>query len=116
EPGCVLDASKGPILVGAGATLGANCVIQGPCAIGAHSSVMPVALIRPGTTIGPGCKVGGEVSNTILQANSNKSHEGFLGDSYLGEWVNLGAGTTTSNLKNTYGEVSMKIGSREIAS
>ncbi len=116
EPGCVLDASKGPVMVAAGAVLGANCVIQGPCAIGAHSTVMPVALVRPGTTIGPGCKVGGEISNSIIQGNSNKSHEGFLGDSYLGEWVNLGAGTTTSNLKNTYGEVSMRIGAREIAS
>ena len=91
-------------------------MIQGPCFVGWHSTVMPLALIRGGTSIGPQCKVGGEVSNAIILGSSNKSHEGFLGDSYLGEWVNLGAGTTTSNLKNTYGEVSIKIGTREIPS
>jgi hypothetical protein len=64
--------------------------------------------------VGAGCKVGGEVAETIIQGNSNKSHDGFLGHSFLGEWVNLGALTTTSNLKNTYGPISLKVGSREV--
>ncbi len=113
EPGCVLDAGKGPIMIGDGALIGANSVIQGPCYIGNNTAVRPHGLIRPGTTIGPGCKVGGEISNSIILGNSNKSHQGFLGDSYLGEFVNLGAGTNTSNLKNTYGQVTVQIGNRK---
>ena len=112
QPGCVLDGSKGPIMIGENVLIGANAVIQGPCSIGANSLVRPLAFIRPGTTIGPACRVGGEISNSIMQANSNKSHEGFLGDSYVGEFVNLGAGTNTSNLKNTYGLVTVRIGKR----
>jgi UDP-N-acetylglucosamine diphosphorylase/glucosamine-1-phosphate N-acetyltransferase len=114
SPGCVLDASKGPVVLGAGATIGANAVVEGPCYIGGNSAVAPLAVIRPGTTVGPGCKVGGEISASIFLANSNKGHEGFLGHSYLGEWVNLGAGTTTSNLKNTYGNITLKRGQAEI--
>jgi UDP-N-acetylglucosamine diphosphorylase/glucosamine-1-phosphate N-acetyltransferase len=114
SPGCVLDASKGPIMIGKGASIGANAVVQGPCYIGQYSQIAPVALIRPGTSIGPVCKVGGEVSNSLIFGCSNKAHEGFLGDSYVGKWVNLGAGTTTSNLKNTYGEIDMQIGGRKV--
>jgi UDP-N-acetylglucosamine diphosphorylase/glucosamine-1-phosphate N-acetyltransferase len=114
SPGCVLDADKGPIMIGRRASIGANAVIQGPCYIGDYSSISPQATIRPGTSIGPVCKVGGEVSNSLVFGCSNKAHEGFLGDSYVGKWVNLGAGTTTSNLKNTYGEIDMQIGSKTI--
>lgn len=106
QPGVVLDASNGPIIIGASATIGANAVLQGPCCIGPDSIVNTLSTIRPGTSIGPLCKVGGEVSNSTLLGYSNKAHEGFLGDSYVGQWVNLGAATTTSNLKNTYGEIS----------
>jgi UDP-N-acetylglucosamine diphosphorylase/glucosamine-1-phosphate N-acetyltransferase len=113
SPGCVLDESKGPIVVDEGASIGANAVVQGPCYIGKHSTIHPLALIRPGTSIGMHCKLGGEVSNSIVCDYTNKAHDGFLGDSYLGSWVNLGAGTTTSNLKNTYGEVTLRIGARE---
>jgi UDP-N-acetylglucosamine diphosphorylase/glucosamine-1-phosphate N-acetyltransferase len=113
-PGCVLDASKGPVMIGKLASIGANAVIQGPCFIGPYAQISPVALIRPGTSIGPVCKVGGEVANSLIFGCSNKAHEGFLGDSYVGKWVNLGAGTTTSNLKNTYGEIEMQIGSKKI--
>src|SRR5437763_4018609 len=74
---------------------------------------MPLACIRPGTSIGQLSKVGGEVSMSIILGNSNKAHHGYLGDSYLGKWVNLGAGTTTSNLKNTYGEITVKRGGKE---
>lgn len=114
EPGCVLDASSGPVVIAAGATVGANAVLKGPCYVGPHAMVMPLALIRAGTSIGPMCRVGGEVSNSILLGYTNKSHEGFLGHSYLGKWVNLGSGTTTSNLKNTYGPITVRIGSKHI--
>jgi UDP-N-acetylglucosamine diphosphorylase/glucosamine-1-phosphate N-acetyltransferase len=95
-------------------SIGANAVIQGPCYFGKHTTIHPLALIRPGTSIGAMCKICGEVSGTIISDYTNKAHDGFVGDSYLGSWVNLGAGTTTSNLKNTYGQVSIRIGAREI--
>lgn len=113
-PGVVLDASLGPIVLEAGASIGANSVLRGPCAIGRYSSVAPLSIIQGGTSIGPMCKIGGEVSNSIFLGYSNKVHEGFVGHSYIGEWVNLGAGTNTSNLKNTYGPIKMSIGKREI--
>jgi UDP-N-acetylglucosamine diphosphorylase/glucosamine-1-phosphate N-acetyltransferase len=109
QPGCVIDASKGPVVLGNGATVGANAVMQGPCYVGPNATVGPLANVRAGTSIGPGCKVAGEVFNSIFLARSNKAHEGFVGNSYVGEWVNLGAGTTTSNLKNTYDEVSLPL-------
>jgi UDP-N-acetylglucosamine diphosphorylase / glucose-1-phosphate thymidylyltransferase / UDP-N-acetylgalactosamine diphosphorylase / glucosamine-1-phosphate N-acetyltransferase / galactosamine-1-phosphate N-acetyltransferase len=108
-PGVVLDAGGGPITIGRGANIGANTVIQGPAYVGDYTQLMPLTYLRPGTSIGPHCKIGGEVSNSIIEANVNKIHYGFIGDSYIGEWVNLGAGTTTSNLKNTYDTVSMTI-------
>jgi UDP-N-acetylglucosamine diphosphorylase / glucose-1-phosphate thymidylyltransferase / UDP-N-acetylgalactosamine diphosphorylase / glucosamine-1-phosphate N-acetyltransferase / galactosamine-1-phosphate N-acetyltransferase len=114
EPGAVLDAREGPIVLGDNVVIGANTVIQGPAFIGPYTYVRPVSLIRPGTTIGTMCKVGGEISNSIMLGWSNKSHDGYLGDSYVGKWVNLGALTTTSNLKNTYGEVSIDFGDEEI--
>jgi len=114
EPGVVLDGSRGPVMLDTGCAVGANAVLKGPCFVGAHAQVKPLAVIHAGTTIGPGCKVGGEISNSILTGYTNKAHEGYVGDSYLGEWVNLGAGTTTSNLKNTYGRIKVHIGDREV--
>lgn len=113
-PGCVLDASKGPIILSRGASIGANSVLTGPCWIGAYARVRPLTQIREGTSVGTMCVVGGEISHSIMLGYSNKSHEGFLGHSYVGKWVNLGSGTTTSNLKNTYGEIRARIGIREI--
>jgi UDP-N-acetylglucosamine diphosphorylase/glucosamine-1-phosphate N-acetyltransferase len=115
SPGCVLDASKGPIIISRGASIGPNAVIVGPCWIGINARIRPLTQIREGTSIGNGCTVGGEVSHSIMLGHSNKAHEGFLGHSYLGKWVNLGSGTTTSNLKNTYGEIRGHIGNRQIA-
>lgn len=112
--GAVLDASKGPVVIASGATVGANSVLQGPCYIGHHTFIRPLSLIRAGTTIGRFCTVGGEVSNSIMLGDSNKAHDGYLGDSYLGKWVNFGAGTTTSNLKNTYGEITLDIAGRKV--
>jgi UDP-N-acetylglucosamine diphosphorylase / glucose-1-phosphate thymidylyltransferase / UDP-N-acetylgalactosamine diphosphorylase / glucosamine-1-phosphate N-acetyltransferase / galactosamine-1-phosphate N-acetyltransferase len=114
SPGVVLDASKGPVVIDADVSVGANSVLEGPCHVGAYSVVSPLTLIRAGSSIGPGCKIGGEISASIILGNTNKAHYGFLGDSYVGEWVNLGAGTTTSNLKNTYGTITMRIGPAEI--
>jgi UDP-N-acetylglucosamine diphosphorylase/glucosamine-1-phosphate N-acetyltransferase len=76
--------------------------------------VKPHTSIRAGTSLGSMCKIGGEISGSIIAGNSNKQHHGFLGDSYVGGWVNLGAGATNSNLKNTYGPVNVALGSREV--
>jgi len=100
----VLDRSKGPIIIGDGATIGAFCIIQGPAVIGEQCNVKPHSHINT-VVAGPQCRISGEIANTVFQAYSNKQHAGFIGHSYIGEWVNLGAGTTTSNLKNTYSHV-----------
>lgn len=114
-PGCVLDASMGPIVLGDHVKVGANAVIEGACYIGPHSTVHPQAIIRGGTSIGRLCKVGGEVFNAIMMGHSNKAHYGFLGHSYVGKWVNFGAGASTSNMKNTYSPIRIHIGSRQVA-
>jgi UDP-N-acetylglucosamine diphosphorylase/glucosamine-1-phosphate N-acetyltransferase len=104
-PGVVLDASEGPVVIDNGSTVMPNAVITGPCYIGRSCVVKIGAKIYPGTSIGPVCKIGGEVEGTIFQAYSNKQHDGFLGHSYVGEWVNIGADTNNSDLKNTYRNV-----------
>ena len=104
-PGITLDTEHGPIWIGARAVVRPGATIIGPAAIGEGSTVLDKALIKPQTAIGPACKVAGEVGGTIFQGFANKAHDGHLGDSWVGEWVNLGAGTTNSNLLNTYGEV-----------
>ena len=114
EAGCVLDASKGPVMIGSGATIGANSVVKGPCWIGPNARVRPLTQIREGTSIGTGCTVGGEISHSVMLDYSNKAHEGYLGHSYVGKWVNLGSGTTTSNLKNTYGQIRARVGKEEV--
>jgi UDP-N-acetylglucosamine diphosphorylase/glucosamine-1-phosphate N-acetyltransferase len=103
--GTVLDATDGPIVIDEGARIFPNCTIMGPCYIGKHSLVKIGAKIYEGTTIGPTCKVGGELENSIVLGYSNKQHDGYLGHSYLGHWVNLGADTNTSDLKNDYTNV-----------
>lgn len=109
KPGAVLDAENGPIHIDRNVLIGSNAVIEGPCYVGQDSSIRPVAVVRRGTSIGPACRVGGEVSASIFQGYSNKQHAGFLGDSFVAEWVNLGAGTVTSNLKNTYGTIRVSL-------
>lgn len=104
-PTVVLDLSAGAIRIDAGASIRPGAILIGPCWIGSNSTILERAIIRPYTAIGPHCKIAGEVSATTFQGYSNKAHEGFIGDSWVGEWVNLGAGTTNSNLLNTYGEV-----------
>lgn len=105
EPFVVLDATQGPILVRSGSTVRAFTRLVGPCAIDAGSTILGDRVSC--CAIGEGCMVRGEISETIVIGNANKAHDGFVGHSVLGRWVNLGAGTTTSNLKNTYGPVSL---------
>jgi UDP-N-acetylglucosamine diphosphorylase/glucosamine-1-phosphate N-acetyltransferase len=105
EPFVVFDAIAGPILIRAGATISSFSRIVGPCYIGPHATVVGDAIRA--CAIGDTCKVRGEISNSIMLGFSNKGHTGFVGHSYIGRWVNLGALTTTSNLKNTYGTVQM---------
>lgn len=104
-PGVTLDTTQGPIVIATGAKIRPGSVIVGPAFVGEDTTIMDRALIKGHTAIGPRCKVGGEVGGTIFQGLSNKAHEGHLGDSWVGEWVNFGAGTNNSNLLNTYAEV-----------
>lgn len=105
EPFVVLDASAGPILIRRGATISSFSRLVGPCYIGENATVVGDQVRA--CSIGEMCKVRGEISNSVMLGHSNKGHTGFVGHSYIGRWVNLGAGTTTSNLKNTYGTVQM---------
>jgi UDP-N-acetylglucosamine diphosphorylase/glucosamine-1-phosphate N-acetyltransferase len=114
DPGVVLDAREGPILLGPRCDVHANSVIAGPVALGADCRVKALSRVVDGVSLGPVCRVGGEVDATIVQGFSNKQHDGFLGHSYLGAWVNLGAATDTSDLKNDYGPVSMTIAGRDV--
>ncbi|MBN1300293.1 MAG: GlmU family protein [Melioribacteraceae bacterium] len=116
KPGAVLDAEKGSIYIAEGTVVYPNAVIEGPCYIGKNSQVKIGAKIYNGTSIGEVCKVGGEVENSIIHSYSNKQHDGFLGHSYLGSWVNLGADTNNSNLKNNYGSIKVIVNDEQIDS
>ncbi|MGB0788917.1 MAG: GlmU family protein [Marinirhabdus sp.] len=104
-PLCSLNAEGGPIYIGANAEIMEGSTVRGPFALCEGATVKMNAKIYPGCTIGPYSKVGGELNNSVLFGYSNKGHDGFLGNSVLGEWCNLGAGTNNSNLKNNYAEV-----------
>ena len=101
----IFNAENGPIYIGKNAIIQEGSLLIGPVAIGEDSMVAFGAKIRPNTTLGPVSRVGGEVGNTIFHGYSNKAHDGFLGNSYIGEWCNLGANTNNSNLKNDYKSV-----------
>lgn len=103
--GCIINASTGPVYIGKNAKLLEGCMLRGPIAICKDAVVKMGAKIYGDTTIGPGCKVGGEISNVVFFANSNKGHDGYLGNSVIGEWCNLGADTNSSNLKNNYSTI-----------
>jgi UDP-N-acetylglucosamine diphosphorylase/glucosamine-1-phosphate N-acetyltransferase len=116
KPGVVLDAENGPIFIGRNVSISPNTSIEGPCYIGDGSLIQPGASLRDGVSIGRRCKVGGELESSILHGYSNKQHDGFLGHSYVAEWVNLAADTVNSDLKNTYGNVRVPINGEEIDS
>ena len=104
-PGCIINAVAGPVYIGKDAEVMEGSLVRGPLALCTHAVLKMGAKIYGATTIGPGCKVGGEVNNTVFFANSNKGHDGYLGNAVIGEWCNLGADTNCSNLKNNYDEV-----------
>jgi UDP-N-acetylglucosamine diphosphorylase / glucose-1-phosphate thymidylyltransferase / UDP-N-acetylgalactosamine diphosphorylase / glucosamine-1-phosphate N-acetyltransferase / galactosamine-1-phosphate N-acetyltransferase len=97
---CIINASSGPVYIGKNAEMMEGCIIRGPFAMGEGACLKLGTKIYGATTIGPGCVAGGEIKNSVLFGYSNKAHDGYLGDSVVGEWCNLGAGTTNSNLKN----------------
>lgn len=103
----ILNAESGPIYLGKNAEVQEGAIIRGPFSLGNDSVVKMGAKIRGGCTIGPFSKAGGEISNAVLQGFANKGHDGFLGNSVIGEWCNLGADTNNSNLKNNYTNVKM---------
>jgi len=108
HPMVVLDAANGPIYIDEGAEIHPFTRVEGPCYIG-KKSILLGAKCREGNSIGPTCRIGGEVEESIIQGYSNKYHDGFLGHAYVGEWVNLGALTTNSDLKNDYSSVSVAL-------
>jgi UDP-N-acetylglucosamine diphosphorylase/glucosamine-1-phosphate N-acetyltransferase len=101
----ILNASTGPIYIGKNAEVMEGCIIRGPFALCEGACLKMGTKVYPATTVGPYSVVGGEIKNSVLFGYSNKAHDGYLGDSVIGEWCNLGAGTTNSNLKNNAGEV-----------
>ncbi len=109
DPGVVLDARDGAIAVGPQVHVGINAAIHGPCAVLDSTRVADHTTLKANTVIGPHCRVGGEIGGTVFQGFANKSHHGHLGDSWVGAWANLGAGTVNSNLLNTYGDVAMRL-------
>jgi UDP-N-acetylglucosamine diphosphorylase/glucosamine-1-phosphate N-acetyltransferase len=114
HPMVVIDAEHGPVYIDEGVEIHPFTRIEGPCYIG-KKSILLGAKCREGNSIGPVCRIGGEVEESIIQGYSNKYHDGFIGHSYIGEWVNLGALTTNSDLKNDYSSVSVMLdGKRSI--
>ena len=113
KEGVILDTSNGPIIINKGVNVNVGSLLQGPLFIDKNSYIALGAKIRPGTMIGQNCKVGGEVSNSIFYQNSNKVHDGFIGDSFIGEWVNIGAGTNNSNLKNNYSNIKFSFNGKD---
>ncbi len=111
----VTDTRHGPILLENRARIGPYAFLSGPVHIGARTRVIEHAAIKEHVSIGHTAKIGGEVEASVIEAYTNKQHHGFLGHSYLGSWINLGAGTCNSDLKNTYGEVKMVYHGRKVA-
>lgn len=107
-PGAMINAEKGPVIIEDKAVVSGQTYIEGPVFIGANTVINPLTKIK-NSIIGEKCKIGGEVESSIIQGYTNKAHEGHLGDSFLGEWINLGAGTSNSNLKNNYNSVKISL-------
>src|SRR5262245_61343474 len=112
EPMVVVDTRRGPVMLDRGAVVQSFTRIEGPCYVGPESWVVGGKIC--GSSLGPCCRVGGEVQETILQGFSNKYHDGFLGHSYLGEWVNVAAGTQVSDLRNDYRPIKVTVGGERI--
>jgi len=115
-PQVAVDSRGGPVVIDRGASVGPFTFFRGPVYVGSESTVNEHAALKDGVYVGRRCKVGGEIECAVISDFSNKQHFGFLGNAYIGSWVNLGAGTTNSDLKNTYGIVSVNVRGRKIAS
>jgi UDP-N-acetylglucosamine diphosphorylase/glucosamine-1-phosphate N-acetyltransferase len=102
---CIINASAGPVYIGKNAEVMEGSIIRGPFAMGEGACIKSGTKVYGATTLGPRCVVGGEIKNSVLFGYSNKAHDGYLGDSVIGEWCNLGAGTTNSNLKNNASDI-----------
>ncbi len=111
--GAILDARDGPIIVSRDAVIRPGAIVQGPCYIGPGTQILS-GWVREDCSFGPVCKIGGEVESSVFIGWSNKAHEGFVGHSYIGQWINLGALTTTSDLKNNYGKIRIDLGDGQI--
>ena len=109
------DSSTGPIVIDDGVSIGPFSFFRGPVYVGPRSRISEHASIKDGVSISHTCKIGGEVEGTIMEPYTNKQHHGFLGHSYLGSWINLGAGTCNSDLKNTYGTVNMEYHGQKVS-
>ncbi|MDX1946974.1 MAG: putative sugar nucleotidyl transferase [Pirellulaceae bacterium] len=111
----VTDTSKGPVLLDEGAAVGPHCFLRGPAYLGPKARVIEHSAIKDAVALGHTTKIGGEIEASIVEPYTNKQHHGFLGHSYLGSWINLGAGTSNSDLKNTYGTVKMEYRGESVA-
>jgi glucose-1-phosphate thymidylyltransferase len=110
-----VDTSAGPVVIESGASIGHYCFLRGPAIIGRNARIIEHSAIKDSVSLGHTVKVGGEVEASVVEAYTNKQHYGFLGHSYLGSWINLGAGTCNSDLKNTYGEVKMEYRGKKVS-
>lgn len=110
-----VDSSVGPVVIESGASIGHYCFLRGPAIIGRNARIIEHSAIKDSVSLGHTVKVGGEVEASVVEAYTNKQHYGFLGHSYLGSWINLGAGTCNSDLKNTYGEVKMEYRGKRVS-
>jgi UDP-N-acetylglucosamine diphosphorylase/glucosamine-1-phosphate N-acetyltransferase len=114
-PGVVISTETGPVFIDSSAAVRPGSFIEGPCYVG-PGTVIDGARIRPGCSFGPHCRIGGEVEASVFQGYANKHHDGFIGHSFVGEWANLGALTTNSDLKNAYQPVQVFYGGRPVDS
>jgi len=112
----IIDAAEGPIFIGDDVVIGPYSILEGPLYLGPDSIVHPHSRLHGGNAIGPLCKVAGELDGCILHGYTNKQHNGFLGHAYVGSWVNIGAGSNNSDLKNTYGHIRVPINGVEVDS
>lgn len=114
HPTAILNTEKGSIFIGDDVHVGPYAVLEGPLYLGPGSRINAHAWLHGGNSIGPVCKIGGEVQSCLIMGYTNKQHCGFLGHSYVGSWVNIGAGASNSDLKNTYGHVRVPLGGKEV--
>jgi UDP-N-acetylglucosamine diphosphorylase/glucosamine-1-phosphate N-acetyltransferase len=114
KPGVVLDASNGPIYIGKNSVIFPNSVIFGPAYIGHSTLIKSLSKIYENVSIGDVCKVGGEIEGSVIMSYTNKQHEGFLGHAYLGSWINIGADTNCSDLRNNYGFIKSHVNGQDI--